>query len=246
MIKIERSVFLGYNTPMKETLSKISLFLFVLLLNTACNAEVIAPPTLTTVPSSTPLVFITATLPVTRTAFPSQTSLPSETPVPAPTMVGGEIQASTPEASSITSVALSASEPTPVFVAAPDDGDSIQSPAVNITLSEASIPVLSYSSDISLPEGDASDWVQFSLDGQTGQEKIISVVVDCSGNSKLNLVLLQNTVPLQKWENITCGQRHQLQLYLYVSAPYILQLSPVQDGAGLKYLAYDLTVQLMK
>ena len=231
---------------MKETLSRISVFLFVLLLNTACNAEVIVPPTATIVPTSTPLAFITATLPATQTPFPSQTPLPSETPVTASAEAGGEIQASTTEASSITSVAVSTPEPTPVFVVAPDDGDSIQSPAVNITLSEASIPVLVHSSDISVPEGDAGDWVQFSLDGQAGQEKIISVVVDCSGNGKLNLTLIQNTVPLQKWENITCGQRHQLQLYLYVSAPYLLHLSPASSNAALKYLAYNLTVQLMK
>lgn len=166
--------------------------------------------------------------------------------MPAPTTVGGENQVSITETSPTKSVALASVMPTTVFVPAADDGDSIQSPAVNITLSEASVPILNYSSDISAPEGDAGDWVQFSLDGQTGQEKIISVVVDCSGNGKLNLVLLQNTVPLQKWENITCGQRHQLQLYLYVSAPYSLHLSPTQSNAALNYLSYTLTVQLMK
>ena len=225
---------------------RFSLLIFVFLVGVSCQAEVIVPATSTILSSSTPLVFITSTLPVTQAPFPSQTSLPSETPVPAPIVEGGENQVSIMEPSSTESVVLVSVAPTTVFAPALDDGDSVQSPAVNITLSEESVPVLSYNSDISSPDGDFGDWVQFSLDGQTGQEKTVSVVVDCVGNSKLNLALLQNTVTLQEWENISCGQRHQLQLYLYVSAPYSLHFSPAPGNATLNYLSYTLTVQLMK
>ena len=136
-------------------------------------------------------------------------------------------------------------EPTAILATAPPDGDSAEVPAVNITLSEASIPYLNYSNDLSSPEGDSDDWVKFALEGKTGQEKIVSVVVDCSGSGKLNLELLQNGVSLQSWPNITCGQRHQLQLYLFVSAPYTLHLFPTGNTA-LHYVSYTLAVQLTK
>jgi hypothetical protein len=137
-------------------------------------------------------------------------------------------------------------EPTAILATAAPDGDSAESPAVNITLSEASIPYLNYSNDISSPEGDADDWVKFALEGKTGQEKIVSVIVDCSGSGKLNLELLQNGILLQSWPNITCGQRHQLQLYLYVSAPYTLHLFSTQGNTALHYVSYTLAVQLTK
>ena len=126
------------------------------------------------------------------------------------------------------------------------DGDSAESPSVNVTLSEKSLPSFSHNDDLSIPEGDAEDWLRFALEGTTGQEKIISVVLDCSGGSALNLELIQNGVVLQNWEEISCGQRRQLQLYLFVSAPYSLRLYPVQNNTSLNYLAYTITVQLVK
>ncbi|MBT7191351.1 MAG: SH3 domain-containing protein [Anaerolineae bacterium] len=172
---------------------------------------------------------------------PDTSSVPVINVVPA-----GENNAPIVEANSTESVSVVTVEPMAILATAPPDGDSAESPAVNITLSEASIPYLNYSNDVSSPEGDADDWVKFALEGKTGQEKIVSVVVDCSGSGKLNLELLQNGVPLQSWPNITCGQRHQLQLYLFVSAPYTLHLFPTQGNTALHYVSYTLAVQLTK
>jgi len=154
---------------------------------------------------------------------------------------GGEIV----EVNPTESAPIVTAEPTAILATAPPDGDSAESPAINITLSDASIPYLNYSNDLSSPEGDSDDWVKFALEGKTGQEQIVSVVVDCSGSGKLNLELLQNAVTLQSWPNITCGQRHQLQLYLFVSAPYTLHLFPTGDTI-LHYVSYNLAVQLTK
>ncbi|MCP4139299.1 MAG: SH3 domain-containing protein [Chloroflexi bacterium] len=159
----------------------------------------------------------------------------------------GENNAPIAEVNSTESVSVATIVPTALLASAPLDGDSAEAPAVNITLSEASVPYLNYSNDISSPEGDAGDWVKFALEGKTGQEQIVSVVVDCSGSSKLNLELLQNGVTLQSWPNITCGQqRHQLQLYLFVSAPYTLHLFPAPGDTALHYVSYTLAVQLTK
>ena len=128
---------------MKETLSRISLFLFILLISTACNAEVIAPYTATIVPTSTPLAFITATLPATQIPYSTPTLVPVPSAVPVvDTTPLAENNASTTEASSNESVPTSTLEPTPVLAPAPPDGDSAENPAINITLSESSVPVL--------------------------------------------------------------------------------------------------------
>ena len=150
------------------------------------------------------------------------------------------------EANPTGSEAVATVEPTPIYATAPQDGDSAESPAISITLSEASSSFFNYSNDISVPDGDESDWVQFLFEGKSGQERIVSVVVNCSGSSKLDIELIQNGVTLQSWADITCGQPHQLQLYLYVSAPYSLHLFPAQGNTPLNYISYDLNVQLMK
>ena len=124
------------------------------------------------------------------------------------------------------------------------DGDSAQSPAVSITLSKTSTSSFNYSSDLSAPEGDAEDWVQFKLDGQTGTETIVSVILDCSGSGMLNVELIQNDTRLQGWDNIVCGHRSQLQLYLYAGSPYNLRLSPAQGNFTISYIAYTVIVQL--
>ena len=136
--------------------------------------------------------------------------------------------------------------PTPVLTTAIPDGDSAQSPATSITLSGASVRSFNYSSDISSPEGDAEDWVQFSLDGQSGQQSIVVVMLNCSGSSALNVGLIQSTSLLDSWENIPCGQTRQLQLYLFAGAPYYLHLTPAQGNSPINYVAYTVSVQLTK
>ena len=136
--------------------------------------------------------------------------------------------------------------PTEVLKIAPLDGDSADAPSVNVTLSEKSLSSFSYSDELSIPEGDAEDWLRFGLEGSAGQQKIVLVILDCSGGGALNLELIQNSVLLQNWEKVNCGQRRQLQLYLFVGAPYSLRIYPVQNNTTLNYLAYTLTVQLTK
>ena len=134
--------------------------------------------------------------------------------------------------------------PTLSLVTAFPDGDSVQSPAVSITLAKNSTRSFTYSSDISSPEGDPEDWVQFTLEGQSGQQTIVAVIFNCSGSNALNVELIQNQVLLQGWQDINCGQPSQLQLYLYSGSPYYLHLVPAQGANPVNYVAYTVTVQL--
>jgi len=125
-----------------------------------------------------------------------------------------------------------------------EDGDSSQAPAVSITLSKASVRSFNYSSDVSAPAGDLEDWVQFWLNGQTGSQITVSVVLNCTGSGTLNVELIQNNAALQGWQGISCGHPSQLVLSLFVGAPYTLHLSPTQTDNIQKYINYTLNVSL--
>jgi hypothetical protein len=142
------------------------------------------------------------------------------------------------------SVAVSSPASSSSLAAAFPDGDSAQSPAVSIVLSKASVRSFNYSSDISSPEGDPEDWVQFKLDGPSGQETNVSVVLNCSGSGALSVELIQGNSALQSWQDITCGHPGQLLLNLYVGAPYYLRISPTQVNNIQKYINYTLIVSL--
>ncbi|MGB7876505.1 MAG: hypothetical protein WBL25_19155, partial [Anaerolineales bacterium] len=135
-------------------------------------------------------------------------------------------------------------EPTLSLATAFPDGDSVQSPAVSISMSKTSVRTFNYSSDISSPEGDPEDWVQFTLEGEPGQETIVSVTLNCTGGGPLNVELIQNEALLQGWSDIFCGHPSRLQLYLFVGSPYYLRLTPAQGNTSINYIAYTVIVQL--
>ena len=143
-----------------------------------------------------------------------------------------------------------ASDPTPVptlnLATAPEDGDSFEAPAVDTILSETTGAYLEYRSELSVPQGDAEDWVEFVFDGAFGSERHVNVISNCSGSGKLNLELLQNGVPLQTWAGIECDRPTQLLLTLYTGAPYSLHFYMQTENENLKYLEYSVSVQLVK
>jgi uncharacterized protein YraI len=132
---------------------------------------------------------------------------------------------------------------TPTLLPAAQDGDSASSPAVAVAFGPSEIQSFNYSSDVSYPEGDAEDWVQFSVDAKTGQASTVSVLLDCSGNTALALELWQNERSLQRWDGITCGERRQLILSLFGGAPYSLRLLPGTGTNPLNYVSYTVIVQ---
>ena len=126
------------------------------------------------------------------------------------------------------------------------DGDSIESPAVSVSMSKTAVSTFNYSSDISSPEGDPEDWLQFTLEGQLGQQTIVLVTLNCTGSTSLNVELIQNEVQLQGWSELPCGHPSQLQLYLFVGSPYYLRLTPAEGNISIDYVAYTAIVQLAK
>lgn len=137
---------------------------------------------------------------------------------------------------------------TPILPAAhspaPADNDSPQSPAVSLTLSAAQMRAFQYSSDVSSPQGDVDDWIQFALNGRSGQPMTVSVMLHCTGSGPLALELIQAGLRLQTWNDLPCGQASQLILSLFAGSPYTLRLLAGPSSSALNYAAYTVTVSL--
>jgi uncharacterized protein YraI len=125
---------------------------------------------------------------------------------------------------------------TPTLVAAPQDGDSAQSPAVNVTFSPSGTRSLIYSSDVSAPQGDPEDWIQFTPYGPT-----LTIALTCTGNGTLKVELWQNGASLPNWGNLACGEKQQWSLSS--GQPYLLRLYAVSGSEVLQYVHYTLNVE---
>ena len=111
------------------------------------------------------------------------------------------------------------------------DGDSAQSPAVKVILSVAGSRSFQYSSDVSSPDGDNEDWVEFTSFTQT---TLLSL--DCFGNGTPTLEVLRNNIGVQ---NLTCGEK-----VVVNTAPeniYLVHIVSSSSG-GLQYTRYILQV----
>jgi hypothetical protein len=137
-------------------------------------------------------------------------------------------------------------KPTPTMVIAPaaDDGDSAQKPASNIQFSPDGARQFTYSSDVSTPQGDSIDWVQFApYSPQPGQTLPIFLGLTCEGNGTLNVELWQNGEPLTNWGALACGSETGA-LLLSGNSTYLLKLAAAQGTGGLQSVLYTLTVKL--
>ena len=121
--------------------------------------------------------------------------------------------------------------PTPTLVPAPADGDSAQSPAVKVILSVAGSRSFQYSSDVSSPDGDNQDWVQFMPFTQT---TLLSL--DCFGNGTPTLEVSQNNISVH---NLTCGEKVVIN-----TTPETIYLVNIESssGGGLQYTRFILQV----
>ena len=122
---------------------------------------------------------------------------------------------------------------TPTLVAALQDNDSQQAPAVNITFSPTGTRSMIYSSDVSAPSGDAEDWIRF-----TPYNTSISASLICAGNGTLSVELWQNNAPLQNWGELSCGERKVLNVNAGQS--YLVRLTTHSVSGGLEYTHYTL------
>ena len=120
----------------------------------------------------------------------------------------------------------------PTIIPAPADGDSVVAPAVNIILSASDTRSFQYSSDVSSPDGDTEDWIQFTTFTQ-----ITLIELDCTGSESYIAELLQNNSVMQ---NLVCGK-----IILITTSPDAVYAVHFQSSpaGGLQYTRFTLRVE---
>jgi uncharacterized protein YraI len=132
--------------------------------------------------------------------------------------------------------------PTPTIGPAVEDGDSSTNPAVSILFSSGGTRKFIYSSQVSVPGGDAADWVEFiPFASLPGADARLSLTLTCAGNGALEVELWQASAPLPDWGRLECGDRDRV-LTLPAGTAYQFLLSAA-SGDGLQFVQYSLTVE---
>lgn len=131
--------------------------------------------------------------------------------------------------------------PTPTVGPAYADGDSSVSPAVRVTFSSTGTHQFVYSSQVSIPEGDAEDWVEFTPYTASGAIARLNISLACTGNGTLTVELWQGGTLLSGWGDLACGETGK-SILLSAGRVFLMRLAPAA-GDGLRLVAYTLTVQ---
>ena len=114
------------------------------------------------------------------------------------------------------------------------DGDSVVSPAVNISLTSSGTRLFQYSSDVSSPEGDVEDWMQFTTFTQ-----FLKIELECEGSESYVAELLQNNSVVQ---NLVCDRIILISIDPEAVYAVHFQSSPAGD---LQYTLFTLRVEAM-
>jgi len=137
------------------------------------------------------------------------------------------------------------SQQTPTATVGPafDDGDSAANPAIQVTFSASGTRQITYSGQVSAPQGDPEDWVEFSPFAINASDASLVFSLTCSGNGSLIVTMEQAGTPLTGWGTLACGDLNKL-ITLPAGRPYEMHLVPA-PGEGLQLVDYVLTVQNM-
>lgn len=132
--------------------------------------------------------------------------------------------------------------PTPTVGPAIEDGDSPTDPALRIAFSPGGTRRFTYSSQVSAPDGDVEDWLEFTpFASLPGAEARLSLSLACTGNAGLTVELWRAGAPLPAWGPLECGSR-ALPLMLAAGAAYQVRIL-VAPGDGPRLVQYSLSVE---
>lgn len=141
--------------------------------------------------------------------------------------------------------ALNPGQPTPsptAFSAAALDGDSEQNPAIRQVFSPSEARELTFSSDLSAPNGDLTDWVAFTPYEPTNQATYVYLKLECSGNGGITAILEKDGLPVPETRPLVCGN-YDFALRVLGGQEYQLVLNADGSGGTLRYTRYTLTIK---
>ena len=129
------------------------------------------------------------------------------------------------------------------FAAAAPDADSLKNPAVNLKFAPDGPKEFSYSSDLSFPSGDTSDWVAFTPYEPTNQATYVYFKLICAGNGGITATLLKDGVPVPEVNVLHCGN-YAFAVHVLGGQMYVLQLNEDGSGGPLRFNSYTLTISI--
>jgi uncharacterized protein YraI len=121
--------------------------------------------------------------------------------------------------------------PTPTIVPASMDFDSADAPLKTILLDRVGTQTLIYNGDVSVPNGDAEDWIAF-----TPYDNFVLVSIQCSGNGSLRV-----EVP-GSGSNLTCNDMTQA-VPVQAGIVYLVHIEAMPSSGSLQYINYTLTIK---
>jgi len=122
------------------------------------------------------------------------------------------------------------------------DNDSASAPGARVIFSPLGTRTLTYTSDVSVPQGDPADWLEFTPYGsQGGGTAILHASLACSGNGTLELSLSRDGVDVLGWGSLRCGGQDAV-LQLPAGQAYLLHIRPAA-GDGLQFVHYSLDIR---
>ena len=124
---------------------------------------------------------------------------------------------------------------TPTVIPARQDNDSPTNPIASIAFDPFGTNTLIYTGDVSSPEGDSEDWLQFTPYNDT-----VDISLECRGGNNLEVTILENGQPSPL--KLTCGEQDK-PFAVTAGSVYLFQLKSSQFPGGLQYTPYTVKIQ---
>jgi uncharacterized protein YraI len=125
--------------------------------------------------------------------------------------------------------------PTPTLVPAWMDNDTAESPVAHVKFDLSGTHTLLYNGDVSTPEGDPQDWIEFTADST-----LVIASLECMGSNSLQVNILENNVPSS--QTIACGQKMKA-IAVNRHMSYLIHLQAILSSENLQYTNYTLTIK---
>lgn len=128
------------------------------------------------------------------------------------------------------------------FPPAAADGDSEQNPSARLKFSPDGVRAFSFSSDLSSPNGDGSDWVAFTPYEPGNQSTYLYFKLECSGNGGITATLEKDGRPVPEVKQLLCGN-YDFGIQVLGGQEYRLVLTADGSASELRYTRYTLIVK---
>ncbi len=125
--------------------------------------------------------------------------------------------------------------PTSTIIPAWADGDSQNDPVVSIVFEPLRTHTSIYSGDVSAPEGDSQDWIQFIAYSDSVLAKF-----ECNDHNNLDVSIFENGQPTSLV--LACDNLFK-EIKVKPGVPYLIRLQIQQPVSGLQYIHYTITIK---